>query len=150
MGIGFPLLLFIVITVVALNMAFRLRQAMALENHSQEVILQGVLQQESLKRMSVIVHYGSVLKPEVLWEDFEDTRRAFLEANEAALKLVSEDAPQREHLESVRLLEFDWHNLLEGQVWGRRPRPEQRIHDECAAGTGIVRSAFRPFDAPDA
>ncbi|HTU23215.1 MAG TPA: response regulator [Gemmataceae bacterium] len=128
-GIGFPLLLFIVITVVALNMAFRLREAMALENHSQEVVLQGVLQQEALKRMSLIVHYGSVLKPDVLWDDYEANRRAFVEANDAALALVPDDSLHREYLETARRLEADWHDLVEGQVWGRQPRRFQPIND---------------------
>jgi PAS domain S-box-containing protein len=129
-SIGFPLVLFIAIAVVALNMAYRLREAMALENYSQKVILQGVLQQEALKRMNVIVHYGPVLKPDVLWDDYEINRRAFLEANDAALDLVHDDLAQRDHLESVRWLEADWHDLLEGQVWGRRPRRGRLVDDK--------------------
>src|SRR5690349_12431870 len=103
-GIGFPLVLFISIAAIALNMLDRLLDAMSLENHSHEVILQGVKQQEALTRMNVIVHYGPVIKPALLWDDYESNRRAFLQANAAGLELVRDSSAQSERLENVRRL----------------------------------------------
>jgi PAS domain S-box-containing protein len=130
-GIGFPLVLVIANAVVALNMVYSLGEVMALENHSQEVIVQGVLQQEALNRIRLIVHYRPVLKPDVLWGDYESNRRALLQANDAALALVGDDPPQREHLEAVRWLEEDWHELLDGQVSGKRERSVEWVEDKA-------------------
>src|SRR5579871_3945574 len=119
-GIGFPLVLFTTIAVVALHMLDRLLDAIHLENHSHEVILQGVLQQEALTRMNDIVRLGPVVKPELLWKDYESNRRAFHKANDAALVLVAGSATQREQLENIRRLEFQWNELIEAQFRGRK------------------------------
>ncbi|HEY7425746.1 MAG TPA: ATP-binding protein, partial [Gemmataceae bacterium] len=129
-GIGFPLVLFIAIAVVALNMLDRLLDALALENHSHEVILEGVKQQVALKRMNAIIHYGPEVKPDRLWNDYENTRRAFLDANFAARELVNDARPQGERLEEVGRLEADWHRLVEKQFRGLKPAQGQAIADK--------------------
>ncbi len=128
-GIGFPLVLFGAIAVVALNMLDRLLTAMALENHSHAVILQGVKQQEALRRLRLIARYGPVLQPVLLQQDSEDNRRGFLDANTAALELVQNDPQQSERLDDVRRLEAEWHQLVRRQFWPRPARPQPREED---------------------
>jgi len=128
-GIGFPLVLLAAIAVVALNMLDRLLDAMTSEQHSHEVILLGVRQQEALQRMHLIVHYGPVIKPALLREDYDTSRRAFLDANAAALMLVQDNSVQRERLDDIRRLESAWNQLIEEQVWGRREPRNQPVAD---------------------
>jgi PAS domain S-box-containing protein len=120
-GIGFPLVLFVAIALVALNLFDRYWEVMTLERHSHDVILQGVQQKEALGRLGLIAHIGRILKPALLRDQYQLHRRAFLEANEEAHRLVADNRPQGERLEEIRRLEADWNQLLERQFWGRQP-----------------------------
>jgi PAS domain S-box-containing protein len=125
-GIGFPLVLFIAIAIVAINMLDRLLEAMSLENHSHDVILQGVLQKEALGRLGLIVHFGRILKPALLREDYDNNRRSFLEANAEARRIAADNPSQAELLEDLRRREVEWNELVERQFWGRPPPGGQR------------------------
>jgi PAS domain S-box-containing protein len=120
-GIGFPLVLFVAIAVVALNLFDRYGEVLSLERHSHDVILQGVQQKEALGRLGLIVQIGRVMKPSQLRDDYHLHRQTFLDANDEARRLVADNPPQGERLGEVRRLEADWSQLLERQFWGRQP-----------------------------
>ena len=88
-GAGIPLVLFIGVTLIALGVLYRLIDALALERHSHQVVVQALKQQDQLHRMSLTARYGPAADPDLLQANYETSRRAFLDANRIAQQLCA-------------------------------------------------------------
>ena len=122
-GAGIPLVLFIGVTLIALSVLYRLLDALTLERHSHQVVVQALKQQDQLHRMGLAVLYGSGTDPDLLKSNYEASRLAFLDANKAARDLVRDDADQVNSLARMRDLEAEWHAAVADGLKGPQHAP---------------------------
>ena len=124
-GSGIPLTLFVGVALISLSVLYQLLDALGQERHSHQIVVQALQQQNQLDRMILTVQYCPA-GDRAAWEShYEDSRKAFLEANDAAQGLTSAAPKQEERLQSLRGLEDQWHQLIEKQPPAPPARPPE-------------------------
>jgi PAS domain S-box-containing protein len=141
-GSGVPLALFLAVAVVSGIVMYRLLEAEGWEQHSLEVLIKALRQQERLDEMYRAIREELLPDAGDLRTIYERARRQFLQGADQLEKLVPDNPRQLQRIQENRDREAELNRLVEAALQERGPDPSRQMLEDS---TRRLDEAARPL-----